>query len=109
MYNRSMSERTQKLQQMHSSLWRAESYLRNGQVIYAYRQICNFRCLLTEDADKVSVCNRIVGRLRNGEQLDAHDEIKSLLDRIRNEIRKIEKADEEIQQVKSGQDPKSAQ
>jgi len=79
------------LKQASSIVWRAEGYLRLGQVIYSGRQMGHAQSLFTEnDGDMSARCRRILSRLRKGEQMDAQDEMKSLLDRINNEIRKLE-------------------
>ena len=85
-----MNSVVEKLKEAEKTLWRSEGCLRQGQVIYAYRHMGYLIPMLTGDEDKTRACGRIVGRLRKGEQIDAHDEIKSLLDNIRNEIRKLE-------------------
>jgi hypothetical protein len=88
-----MNDVVQKLQQMQQILWRAEGCLRQGSVIYANRHMGYLIPLLASDEEKLKACARIKARLRKGEQLDAHDEMKSLLDKISNEIRKLETAE----------------
>ena len=97
-----MSQSIDNLTKAQNDLLKAEACLRQGQVIYAYRHMGYVIQMLSieykkethvkDSDDKLRACGRIQGRLRKGEQLDAHNEIKSLLDKIRNAIRKLEQA-----------------
>ena len=65
-------------------LQRAASHLRNGQVIYAHRQMGYlydiFATGIDCDGSKRRTVNLIMMHLRAGQQIDAHNEIKSLTD-----------------------------
>ena len=65
-------------------LQQAAMYLRNGQVLYSYRQMgyvrTAFRSPLDPDGSKTRTVNLVMTRLKKGEQIDAYDDIKSLID-----------------------------
>ena len=86
-----MSQIVEVLNEILNLLNQASMYLRNGQVIYAYRQVGYLRAAfdlsLDSDGSKLRSVNLIMTRLKKGEQIDAHDEIKSLIDKC-EKIRK---------------------
>lgn len=80
--------RIEQLTGMSRILIRSESYLRNGQVIYAYRHMAEMWNFFTPaDEEKARTVRFISNELIAGRQIDAHNNIKSLLDKVQNELK----------------------
>ena len=79
----------QRLENAINILRRAANHLLNGQVIHSYRQMGHLTDIVNPEidasGDKIRIISLIKMRLKQGDQLDAHDLIKSLIDRCNAE------------------------
>ena len=87
-----MAQIVEALNDILNTLHKALMYLQNGQVLYAYRQMGYLRTELNSPLDqsgtKARTVSLIMTRLKKGEQIDAYDDIKSLIDQF-EKMRKL--------------------